>query len=169
MKTKVWFIAALIFAGLSLHAQDNKMYDTDKEQDILIGYLNRSDLSQLEFGDYMTEEYDFYEADQEVIKKLKDLTSNIDIVIVLGTWCQDSQEQVPRFFRVLDDASFPADPITIIAVDGKKTGGKVNISDMGIELVPTIIFYREGEEIGRIIETPEVSLEADMLTIISKQ
>jgi hypothetical protein len=36
---------------------------------------------------------------------------------------------------------------------------------MNIERVPTFIFKRGGEEIGRIIETPDESLEADMLKL----
>jgi thiol-disulfide isomerase/thioredoxin len=168
MKTKIWFIAIMIFAGLSLQAQEakNKMYDPDKNQEILIGYCNRSDLNDVGFGEYMTEEYENYNADPDIIKQIGNHITNLDIVIVLGTWCHDSKEQVPRFYRVLDDAGFPDDPITLIAVDGKKTGGKLDISHLGIELVPTFIFYRKGEEIGRIVETPEVSLEADMLSII---
>ena len=35
-----------------------------------------------------------------------------------------------------------------------------------IEYVPTFIFYREDKEIGRIIETPILSLEEDMLAIL---
>ena len=168
MKKKVWFIAIMILAGLSLQAQEakNKMYDPDKDQEILIGYCSRSDLNDVGFGEYMTEEYENYQADPEIIQQLGDLNTSVDIVIVLGTWCHDSKEQVPRFYRVLDDAGYPDDPITLIAVDGKKTGGKLDISHLNIEFVPTFIFYSKGEEIGRIIETPEVSLEVDMLDII---
>ena len=38
-----------------------------------------------------------------------------------------------------------------------------------IELVPTIIFYKDGSEIGRIVETPVESMEKDLLKIIEKQ
>ena len=38
---------------------------------------------------------------------------------------------------------------------------------MEIELVPTFILDYNGEEIGRIIESPEESLEKDLLRIIS--
>ena len=36
-----------------------------------------------------------------------------------------------------------------------------------IELVPTIIFYKDGYEIGRIVETLTESLEKDLLKILS--
>ena len=36
-----------------------------------------------------------------------------------------------------------------------------------IERVPTFIFYKEGKEIGRFVEFPQESVEADMLKIVS--
>ena len=33
--------------------------------------------------------------------------------------------------------------------------------------VPTFIFFRKGKEIGRFVEYPRVSVEADMLKIVS--
>ena len=35
-----------------------------------------------------------------------------------------------------------------------------------IEFVPTIIFLRNGKELGRIVESPEQSLEKDMRKIL---
>ena len=39
----------------------------------------------------------------------------------------------------------------------------------GIINVPTFIFYRGGQELGRIVEYPIESLEADMVKILSGQ
>ena len=39
--------------------------------------------------------------------------------------------------------------------------------DLDIELVPTFIFYRNGEELGRIVETPEDTLEKDLAEIVN--
>jgi hypothetical protein len=38
----------------------------------------------------------------------------------------------------------------------------MNVDAMQIKNVPTFIFYREGMEIGRIIEKPTNSLESDL-------
>jgi hypothetical protein len=167
MKTKVWFIAIMIFAGFSLQAQElnKKMHDTEKDMEILFGHCTFEGLAEVEFGEYAAE-YDNYEADPQVISELAGMGYNYSIVIVLGTWCHDSQEQLPRFNRILDEIGYAAGEVSLIAVDGKKTCDLVNLDDLDIEFVPTFIFYRIREEIGRIIETPEVSLEADWLAII---
>lgn len=168
MKASLWFIILTIFIGSSLQAQkvNKKIMDAENEQEILIGICNRDGLQEGDFGNYFKEEYEAYEADQVMINNIYKLDKNIDITIVLGTWCHDSQEQVPRFYRILDEAKITDDVISVIGVDGNKTGGELDIERLGIELVPTFIFYRKGEELGRIIETPEVSLEADMWEII---
>ncbi|MCK5078922.1 MAG: thioredoxin family protein [Bacteroidales bacterium] len=168
MKTSLWFTILAILFSLSLHAQNinKKITDSELDQEILIGYCNRAALQEGEFGEYYLQEYENYDADKQFIEKIYNVEGSVDIVLVLGTWCQDSQEQVPRFYRIMDDAKVPDDVIAVICVDGNKTGGELSIEHLGIELVPTFIVYRGGEEIGRIIETPEASLEEDFWNII---
>ena len=104
MKAKFWFIALFIFASISMHAQkvNKKIHDAEKYMEILIGPCTRAGLSDVEFGDF-SNEYDSYEPESQVISQLINQGQGYGIVLVLGTWCQDSYEQVPRFFRVLDD------------------------------------------------------------------
>jgi hypothetical protein len=133
--------------------------------EILIGHCTFEGLTEVEFGEYAME-YDSYEPDPQVISKLAGFGYNYSIVIVLGTWCHDSQEQLPRFNRILDEIGYASGEVSLIAVDGNKKCDLVDIEELNIEFVPTIIFYQNREEIGRIVETPEVSLEADWLSII---
>ena len=42
------------------------------------------------------------------------------------------------------------------------------IASLKIEAIPTFIVYRKDAEIGRIVETPKTTLEADLLEILSK-
>ena len=44
--------------------------------------------------------------------------------------------------------------------EGNETAG------LKIEYVPTIIFYKDGNELGRIVESPEDTLEKDMIKIL---
>ena len=61
---------------------------------------------------------------------------------------------------------FPFEKTTLINVDKNKKGKRDEIEGLAIELVPTIIFYKDEKEIGRIIETPKDTLEKDMLDIL---
>ena len=51
-------------------------------------------------------------------------------------------------------------------MDRNKSSSGTEIQSLNIELVPTFIFYKNENEIGRIIETPEISIESDMLKIL---
>jgi thiol-disulfide isomerase/thioredoxin len=96
---------------------------------------------------------------------LKTALSDIQIIVVLATWCGDSKEQVPRFLKVLDQADFEPERCTMIGVDSQKQARDLDVSVYDIERVPTFIFYRNEIEIGRIVETPLHSLESDILNI----
>ena len=90
------------------------------------------------------------------------------IKIVLGTWCIDSRREVPRFVKILDFIEFPSDKILFINVDEEKKGLSDEVQGLEINFVPTFIVYENGKEIGRIIETPFMSLEEDLINIVNK-
>jgi hypothetical protein len=54
------------------------------------------------------------------------------------------------------------------ALDTKKESPDFDAIANKVSLVPTFIVYRNNQEIGRIIETPNQSLEKDLLKILSK-
>jgi thiol-disulfide isomerase/thioredoxin len=112
---------------------------------------------------------DEYSGDRGVIDSLKAIKMDaISLKIVLGTWCPDSRREVPRFMRILKEIDFPADRVSLIGVDNVKFSPTDNYDALGIERVPTFIFYKNNVEAGRIIENPATSLERDMLNILAR-
>lgn len=118
-----------------------------------------------------------WQPDTTAVAGLRQVASSTDILCVLGTWCGDSQREVPRFWRLLETTANPNLRFTMVAVgraadtaaDQALAGlglGADYRADHSIEKVPTFIFSQEGREIGRIIETPAISLEADALAIL---
>ena len=73
---------------------------------------------------------------------------------------------VPAFFRVLDALAFSGE-VQIIGVDRDKKTPTVSATKNGITNVPTFIFYKDGKEVHRIVESPVEFLEDDMLAILS--
>lgn len=164
-------LLGLLIAGQS-YAQDKKInrqvFDTKANRYILIGYCNRDALHDSVFDSYYQKEYDEYLPDREIIAQMYSLLDGITVTIVMATWCSDSREQVPRFYKIFDmlEHSFP-DPV-LICVDKDKKAPDISLEGMNIERVPTFIFYYKGKELGRIIETPKETLEKDMLSILKK-
>jgi thiol-disulfide isomerase/thioredoxin len=168
MKTAV--ILLVLFASSILFAQqfNQSVIDTVKNKKMLIGYCTFEAFQDSAFKEWFDEQYNNYHLDYETLNQLEGEIDDISITIVMGTWCSDSREQIPSFYKILNELNYPTDKITLICVDRNKKGLSDEVSNLNIELVPTIIFYRKGKEIGRIIETPQESLENDLLRIISE-
>ena len=98
--------------------------------------------------------------------KLEGKLDKIIITIVFRSTCSDSREQLPRLFKILNELNYDVNSITLIGVDREKQGLSSETEGLSIELVPTIIIYIDGSEIGRIVETPAESLEKDLLKIL---
>jgi hypothetical protein len=165
----VTLLFAIIMTPLMIFPQNiNKMItDPKKGTEILIGNCNRTGLKSGDFGLIFKEKYKNYKPDMTVVHQLSPLKSGVDILVVLGTWCSDSQEQVPAFFKILDMIRFDKKMVQIICVDSNKKAGEVDLTNYNIEKVPTFIIYKKGREVGRIIETPYATLEKDLLMFFS--
>jgi hypothetical protein len=142
---------------------NQKITDPKLNEEILYGYCDRSGLETGEFGKLFDEYYKIYEPDQAVLNQLKAKKEGVEILVILGTWCSDSQEQVPRLFKILDKIRFSKKKVQLICVSKDKEAGTVETSNYNIQKVPTFIVYRKGKEVGRIVETPYSTLEKDLL------
>lgn len=110
--------------------------------------------------------YEAYEPDLTVISKVAALLENKTILMVIGTWCSDSQTHVPAFYKILDEAGFAPEGLKVIEVNKAKEAIAGTIDGMGIISVPTIIIFEHDQEIGRIVEQPLATLESDLLNIL---
>lgn len=154
-------------SGISAQEINKKVFDEKSKTDILIGNCDRDGLMSCEFANSYNEEYPAYNPNGDVIIALKERAKGIKCTLILGTWCGDSKEQVPRFLKIADLCGNPFDELKIICVDRNKEVPDMKVKEQyQIEKVPTFIFYRGDTEIGRIIETPKESLEKDLLDIV---
>ncbi len=134
--------------------------------EILVGKVSLAQLSTYT-SDWYSNEYDLYKTNQSLLTKIKPLLNNKKVTLIMGTWCEDSQREVPGMIKILTEAGYPTSSMDIIAVDeDKTTPGKL---EKVFELfnVPTLIFSENGTEINRIVEFPINGLEQDILAILS--
>ncbi len=109
--------------------------------------------------------YDTTTVQAPIVGMLRAVDNGISTIVVLGTWCPDSRRNVPHFLKVADEAGMPPDSIKLYCVDRSKKSSDGLTDTYGIQRVPTFIFMKGGKEIGRIVESPELSIEQDMLKI----
>ena len=153
-----------------IFAQDYNtiMLDDESEKPMLIGYCTREAFDDTSFSEWWNREYDLYEVDAKNAEELKTHFEDVEIKLVMSTWCSDSRREVPRFYKILDEIGYPSENVSLINVNRDMAGLADEVDDVDIHFVPTIIFYMNDEEVGRIVEMPYESLEKDMLEIVKK-
>ncbi len=168
MNIKIIVIAIVAFSGMQIMAQtkNHMIIDNKTKTNMLVGYCDKNGLEKDAYGVHFLDEYDSYKPKDRYINKLNDKLDNIEMTIVLGTWCSDSKREVPRYYKILNEVGYDDKRIRLIAVDRNKEATGIDIMEIDIQKVPTFIIYRDKIEIGRIIETPNKSLESDLWKIV---
>ncbi len=159
-------LGVILIASIGCLAQKKETAVTKDEEGNLIGITNKADFLQEPYTDWFSPNYNDYKTNKEIINKLKPLLKDITIKAFMGTWCSDSQEQTPAFYKILDETGFNYKNLELVAVNRDRETPDNLQKGFDIERVPTLIFYKEGKEIGRFVEYPRETIEADILKIV---
>ncbi len=117
-----------------------------------------------EFGDIFEKEYTAYRPDESILNRIN--LEDVQVTVILGLWCEDSQREVPRFLKIAESKPMSRVSVEYHVVNRDKFCPDPAIQELKVPFVPTFIFYRNGKEIGRMVESPEKTLEEDMLKIL---
>jgi hypothetical protein len=128
----------------------------------LEGKLQRTDLESFK---WFKDNYNQYKPAMSVVEELIKF-EKCSLLVVLGTWCSDSHELVPQLFKVADLVGW--EKIELIGVDRKKQCSSIDIKPLNIEYVPVIMVFKDKKLMGKIVETTAVTIEDDLLKILSK-
>lgn len=166
MKLFLLLVILIIYSTVFSQEINKIIIDEKYDEPILIGRCDRNAFNDSNFVEWFNEEYEFYIPSFKNKKILREKLLECKITIVMGTWCSDSRMEVPGFYKVLDELEYPDESVLLITVDNKKTAPDNLVDALDIELVPTFIIYKDDEELGRITEVPETSLEGDLEIIL---
>lgn len=138
--------------------------------------LGKAPLSALQWPNYkpwFDASYQSYQVDQVVTEQLKKELRNKRMDIFLGTWCGDSKREVPHMLKILEGAGMDTGKINLLFLDNAtatyKQSPKREEKGLNIHHVPTFILYDGMNELGRIVESPVISLEKDLQAILQKK
>lgn len=138
-----------------------------KQEVIERGWVDRSVLDKPEHHDFKAV-YDSVRVGEDYVDMIARADSGIQVIVFFGTWCSDSRREVPRFLKIADLARMPAGMMKLYGLDRSKKSQDGLTDQYGIDRVPTFIFLKGGEEIGRITEVPVTTIEGDMLSILAR-
>ena len=143
--------------------------DEEDGGEMLLGKITYDSLAEEPFEEWYDLNYDGHLVDSTLIDSLTPLLKNIHIKVFMGTWCEDSQREVPALLKILEAADFKMDYLDMVAVTHDKDTPQGLEDGYEMEYVPTIIFFKDGAEINRIVEYPQQTLERDILTILKEE
>ncbi|WP_106794951.1 hypothetical protein [Aquimarina sp. Aq78] len=173
MKTIICIIITMILSIITLSAQSfNHEAKVEGSSPMLLGKINNQGLTQEPYNEWFSKNHKEYIPKQSSIDSLKTQLSSYTISLFMGTWCGDSKREVPRLYKILEESNFPIDRLTTVAVDRSREAYKQSPGGehegLNIHRVPTLIFYKDGKEVNRIVESPINTIEEDILAILSK-
>jgi thiol-disulfide isomerase/thioredoxin len=109
-----------------------------------------------------------YVPDPAAIAAIKSNAKDVTVLLILATWCPDSKRELPRYFAVMDAAGVADSTLTMVGVDRTKKDTEGLTDKWGVTRVPTFVFFRSGQEIGRVVERVPAgsTLEAEIATLL---
>lgn len=116
-------------------------------------------------------EHDRYAPDAAIVARLAAALrarADLGVKVIYGDWCGDSRQNTPRFVKLWRALGPIKAPITYWNVDRKKREPTGHTERYLIRKVPTFVLEQHGREVGRIIEWPVATLEADLLALVER-
>lgn len=172
---RLFIVVCTFLCGQFLLSQEvNQLSKDARGRDMILGEITKEGFTENSFNTWFSKNYDAYTPDATIVQKLERKLKKYTITVFMGTWCGDSKREVPRLYKILETANFPEAQLRIIGVNNARSAYKQapNGEEKGLNIhrVPTFIVYnKRGKEIGRIVEHPVESLEADLLKICRKK
>lgn len=117
------------------------------------GIISREVLTgDTSFRNWYGANYKAYTPQQAALDGLMKNKDSVELLVFMGTWCEDSQFIIPKLFALTAAAGFSNDRVTLIGVDRQKKTLSHLSEALNIINVPTIIVMKKGKEQGRVVE-----------------
>ena len=110
------------------------------------------DISQAELferHEVFKRNYDAY----EVTAEIDGLPADLKVKIVFGTWCHDSEREVPRVLKLLAASGVKEESISLIALDILKKEPTGREKALGVKNTPTFIFLLPARNLAGLLSS----------------
>lgn len=155
-KTAPVFILTLLYSQLLMaqtptDVQFSTLIERPNEK-TLKGIFSRQLLTSDTSFHWYAEAQKIYTPPAAAVEAFQQKKDSVQLLVFMGTWCEDSHFIIPRLFKLTDAAGFSDERITLIGVDRNKKTLSHLTDALGVTNVPTIIVMKKGKEIGRVVE-----------------
>ena len=153
--SKLWitFLAAIIFSQIVFAQNQYEILPDRDGSKFLKGIVSKEVLlNDTAYSKWYTENLKGFNPNADAVSALKKNSDSLQLLVFMGTWCEDSHFIIPKFYSLLDAAGFPLNRVTLVATDRNKKTMSHLAEALGIKNVPTIMIMKNGKELGRVVE-----------------
>jgi len=148
----VLFCSAFAVTAFSQAQYEILKDDKHPEQHILRGIINKYVVQNDSTYNWYRSSAGAYKADTATLNAFERTKEKVQFVVFGGTWCEDTQFILPKFFKLQEMSGVTDNRITFFGVNrDKKTLASITEA-FNVINVPTIIVMKDGKEAGRIVE-----------------
>ncbi len=101
---------------------------------------------------WMRNDISWYKPNAAAVTNLKTVKDTVQLLVFVGTWCEDSHIVFPQLLKLCTEAGFDFKRITVVGVDRNKTTLGSLCEALGVTKAPTILVLKAGKEMGRVEE-----------------
>jgi hypothetical protein len=148
----LFLIAVIIGVGILTRAQTEYEVSADGSNKLLKGLISRDMLENDTAFRWFRQNQAGYTPNAATVAVLKARRPQLQFIVFGGTWCEDTQALLPKFYMLLDAASITNDQVSVIMVDRHKKAIGHLPEDMHLVSTPTFIVLKGGKEVGRVVE-----------------
>lgn len=141
----------------------------EEQTPFIMGKINRANLLTYEHSQWFQKEYDAFKIDTNWVAEMQPFAQGLRYKLFLGTWCEDSQREVPGMIKILDALGIEKTDLVLYATDEDKKTPDQYEQGLNITNIPTLIFYKNEQEMNRIVELPVETLYRDFAKILKNE
>lgn len=167
MKSSYSIICLMLVLLASCTPKNGIMITKDKDgSKMLIGIADKSKLMNDDAFGWFKKGYTQYKPDAAAIKTIRVQASSLHLVVFGGTWCSDTHDLLPGFYKAMDDAGVKDSQIKLYLVNRDKKTKDGAADKYQITNVPTIIVFKGDVQLGKVVETAKTTTEGDIAAML---
>ena len=167
MKCKHIIIMAVMVILASCSPKNALMITKDKDgSKMLVGISDKNTLMTDKAFGWFKKGYDQYKPDATQVEVISRIAPSLHIDVFAGTWCDDTHDLLPEFYKVMDAAKVTDAQITLHLVNRDKKTKDGSSEKYKITKVPTFIVFIKDRQVGKVVESAKKSIEADIADML---
>ena len=167
MKCKQIITLAALVILASCSPKNALMVTKDKDgSKMLLGISDKNALMNDKAFGWFRAGYDKYKPSAAPVKVISQIAPSLHIEVFGGTWCDDTHDLLPEFYKVMDAAKVSDTQITLHLVNRDKKTKDGSSEKYKITNVPTFIVFIGGKQVGKVVESAKKSIEADIADML---